>query len=541
MSHPDPIEPSRTSHGIHWLVGTVYVLVFLLLDWASYIRPLQGLNITPWNPQPALAIAILLWNRRWLWLVWVSLVTAEVIVRGIPVDWLSVLMSTAALSLVYAAIARALTTQLEHSLTLATQGQLLWLTAVVVSGALMSGIVYVTAISAAGSGPSGSILTAVARYWIGDAVGLIVMLPMLLLVMDPIRRTELVETLKSGHWWTVAALICLLLWAVFGRGTNDYFKFFYLLFVPVVWVSARLGVPGAVLAAGLTQIGLIVAVQSVHNEDLTVFELQVLMAAITLTGLLLGVAVDERTRAAAALRGSLRLAAAGQMAAALAHELSQPLTALNGYAQACQMLVAGANGLRPDQRDQLVGVTQRMMDDAKRAGNVIKRLREFFRSGSTDLRPVSPDVLVNEAVQAHAGRAAALNLRIETQIHQNLPQIEVDANQIGVVLRNLIANAMDSIEIAKAGDHIQIHAYIAKGELVVEVQDNGPGVDAGRLQTLFDAGPSDKPGGMGIGLSICRAIVEAHGGRLWAQAGPQGRFSFTLPQESDNQREVKGA
>ncbi len=328
---------------------------------------------------------------------------------------------------------------------------------------------------------------------------------------------------------------------MFGRGANDYFKFFYLLFVPVVWVSARLGVPGAVLAASLTQVGLIIAVQSVPHEDLAVFELQVLMAAITLTGLLLGVAVDERTRAAVALRGSLRLAAAGQMAAALAHELSQPLTALSSYAQAGQMLALSAQGLQPDQRDQLVGVTQRMMDDTKRAGNVIKRLREFFRSGSTDLRAVSPDVLVNEAVQAHAGRAAALNLRLETRIQQDLPAMWLDANQIGVVLRNLIANAMDSIEIAKTGDHIVIHAFIVKGELVIEVQDNGPGVDAQRLQTLFDAGPSDKPGGMGIGLSICRAIVEAHGGQLWAQAGPQGRFLFTLPREIDKQRGVQSA
>lgn len=541
MSHPDPIQPSRISHGIHWLFGLGYVLVFLLLDWASYIRPLQGLNITPWNPQPALAIAILLWNRRWLWLVWVSLMTAELIVRGAPADWFGVLMSTAALSLVYGAIAGVLTSRLDSSPTLATQGELLWLTVALVAGALLSGVVYVTAISVAGSGPSGSILTAVARYWIGDAVGLLVLLPMLLLVMDPIRRAELLQTVKGGHWWTVAALTCLLLWAVFGRGANDYFKFFYLLFVPVVWISARLGVPGAVLSAGLTQIGLIIAVQSVPNEDLTVFELQVLMAAITLTGLLLGVAVDERTRAAAALRGSLRLAAAGQMAAALAHELSQPLTALSGYAQACQMLVVGAHGLQPNQRDQLVSVTQRMMDDTKRAGNVIKRLREFFRSGSTDLRPVSPVVLVNEAVQAHAGRAAALNLRMETRIEQDLPEIRLDANQIGVVLRNLIANAIDSIEIAKTGDHILIQAVMSKGELVVEVQDNGPGVDAARLQVLFDAGPSEKPGGMGIGLSICRAIIEAHGGRLWAQAGPEGYFSFTLPHENDNQREVRSA
>lgn len=533
--------PTRTSHRIPWLLGLGYILVFLFLDWVSYIRPLQGLNITPWNPQPALAIALLLWNRRWLWIVWASLLTAELIVRGIPADWLVMLTATAALSLVYAAIAHGLTTRLDRSLALATRSDLLWFTGIVVGGALLSGVVYITTLSVAGLGPSGLIYEAIARYWIGDAVGLIVMLPMLLVVMDPLRRAALVETLKSRHWWTIAVLTCLLLWAVFGRGGQEHFKFFYLLFLPVVWVSARLGVPGAVLASGLTQLGLIIAVQSVPHQDLTVFELQVLMAAITMTGLLLGVAVDERTRAAAELRSSLRLAAAGQMTAALAHELSQPLTALSNYAQACQLLIADSPDLRPDQRDRLLEVTQRMVEDANRAGNVIKRLRDFFRTGSTHLFAISPTAIVNEAVQAHVRRANALKLRIESQIQEDLPTVWMDPVQIAVVLRNLIANAIDSASAGSMGGLVVIRTSVTNGELLVEVQDSGPGIDTARLQTLFEAGPSDKPGGMGVGLSICRAIIEAHGGRLWAEVGPGGHFCFTLPVESESDRGVQNA
>lgn len=520
---------SRTSHRIPWLLGLGYILVFLLLDWASYIRPLQGLNITPWNPQPALAIALLLWNRRWLWIVWASLMTAELIVRGTPDDWLVALTSTAALSLVYAAIAHGLTTRLDRSLALATRRDLLWLTCIVVAGALLSGVVYITAISMAGQGPTGSLYEAIARYWIGDAVGLLVLLPMLLVVMDPLRRAALVDALKNRHWWIIAVLTCLLLWTVFGRGEHEHFKFFYLLFVPVVWASARLGVPGAVLASGLTQLGLIIAVQSVPNEDLTVFELQVLMAAITMTGLLLGVAVDERTRAAAELRGSLRLAAAGQMAAALAHELSQPLTALSNYANACQILAADARGLRPEQRDQLIEVTQRMVDDVNRAGMVIKRLRDFFRTGSTHLRAVAPAAMVREALQTHVRRADVLQLRLESNIQEDLPTVWMDPVQIAVVLRNLIENAIDAASATKPGSLVMVRVSVANGELLVEVRDNGPGIDTARLQTLFEAGPSDKPSGMGVGLSICRAIVEAHGGRLWAEPGTGGSFRFTLP------------
>jgi signal transduction histidine kinase len=534
-------QSKQVSHRIPWFLGLGYMLVFLLLDWASYIRPLQGLNITPWNPQPAFAIALLLLNRRWLWVVWVSLITAEMVVRGNPVDWLVLLISTAALSLVYAAIARSLTTRLDRALALATQKDLLWFTGIVVTGALISGVVYISALSLAGLGPSSPIYEAITRYWIGDSVGLIVMLPMLLVLMDPLRRTALVESLKSQQWWTVAVLTCLLLWVVFGQAGQDNFKYFYLLFVPVVWISAKLGVPGAVLASGLTQLGLIFAVQAVPSEDLTVFQLQVLMAAITMTGLLLGVAVDERTRATAELRGSLRLAAAGQMAAALAHELSQPLTALSTYAQACQMLVAEAPGLHPDHRQQMVKVTQSMVDDANRAGNVIKRLRDFFRAGSTNLQAISPTTIVNEAIQAHLSRAEALHLRIESEIQEDLPAVWMDPVQIAVVLRNLITNAIDSASVTTSGKLVTIRLCVTDGYLLIEVQDSGAGVDTARLQTLFDGGPSDKPGGMGVGLSICRAIVEAHGGKLWANPGLTGCFCFTLPVESEDLRKVENA
>jgi two-component system sensor kinase FixL len=430
---------------------------------------------------------------------------------------------------------------MDRALALATQKDLLWFTGIVLAGALLSGVVYITAFSVAGLGPSGPTYEPIVRYWIGDAVGLIVLLPMLLVAMDPLRRAALVETLRSREWWAVAVLTCLLLWVVFGSGGQDHFKYFYLLFVPVVWASAKLGVPGAVLASGLTQLGLIFAVQLVPSEDLTVFELQVLMAAVTMTGLLLGVAVDERTRAAAELRGSLRMAAAGQMAAALAHELSQPLTALSNYAQACQMLVADAPGLQPDHRDQLVEVMQRMVDDANRAGNVIKRLRDFFRTGSTHLQLVSLTAIVNQEVQAHLRRADALKLRMESQIQDNLPMVWMDPIQIAVVLRNLITNAIDSAAATTSRGLVVIRACFTNGELLIELRDNGPGVGTARLQTLFEAGPSDKPGGMGVGLSICRAIVEAHGGRLWAEPGSEGCFRFTLPVESENHSEVKNA
>lgn len=160
------LQETPTVRGV-WPIPLGYVLVFLLLGWVSYIRPLQGLNITPWNPQPGLAVAVLLWNRRWLRLVWISLAAAELVVRGVPKDGLVAFAATAA---------------------------------------LLGGTIHVATFFAGGIGPDGPVLEAVACYWIGDAVALLVMLPIQLVLLDGRRRAALLATLRAPRWWTIAAL-----------------------------------------------------------------------------------------------------------------------------------------------------------------------------------------------------------------------------------------------------------------------------------------------------------------------------------------------
>ena len=520
--------PSRVRVG--WLLAPAFMAAYLMLDWASYIRPLQGLNITPWNPQPALAIALLVWSRRWIWLVWAGLAAAELVVRGIPVNWLAACAATVALSFTYAAIAQALSQRTDLSHPFATLKDLGWFAVIAISGSLASAVLYVLAFSATGFGPGGY-AGAIARYWVGDAVGVLVTLPILLISMERASRAGLVATLRSAGWWWSAAFSCLSLWIVFGRGEQDYFKFFYLLLLPIVWASARFGVAGAVLSSLMTQLGLIAAAQLALRHDLTVFELQVLMAATTMTALLVGVLVDERARAAAELRGSLRFAAAGQLAAALAHELSQPLTALTNYAHASRTLLTSAQTLDVRRREQLSEIMQAIAGEAQRAGDVVKRLRDFFKSGATSLQLMSPQAAIRDAIQAQEQFAQRAGVALAEDVDPGLPMVLADPLQVAVVLRNLIANAIQSASGAPSTKSVLVRAELDRGRLLVAVQDSGPGVDPARLHALFDAVPSAKPGGLGVGLSICRAIMEAHGGKLWAEPGPGGRFYFLLPVE----------
>jgi len=272
---------------------------------------------------------------------------------------------------------------------------------------------------------------------------------------------------------------------------------------------------------------------------LTVFELQVLMAVLTSLGVLLGAIVDEREEAQQALRASLQLAAAGDMAAALAHELNQPLTAMSTYARASQLMARRLAGEQRDAVEPLVEVAGKLADEATRAGEVVNRLRKFFRERSTELQPTDISALVLEAVDAQKRRADGLGVHLTWNCDSCLPPVWLDPVQIAVVLRNLLANAIDAASGERgaepAAPSVAISATQLAHSIVVTVLDSARGLSKEETARVFESRRSEKPGGMGIGLAISRSIVEAHGGRLWAEAGPGGKFHFSLPTDSQHE------
>lgn len=514
-----------------WAIVPAYFAAFLLLDWVSFIHPLQQLNITPWNPPSALAVALLLTKLRLWWVVWLSLVAADVVVRGVLVSLPVGLATATALTISYLAIAQGLQAVLHQGWRIASPRNVASLVAVVMAGALLTGMSYVGTLAAAGVVIERPWWEAFARYWVGDVVGIVVTLPIVLAALDMEQRQRMLRTLLDWRWVVIAASVGLLLWGLWRAGPALGMDFSYLLLLPMVWAAARFGVPGALLTAGVTQVGLIACVKAVAYQDLVVFELQMLMAGGSITGLLLGVVVDNLQRADSELRRSHRLAAAGQMSAALAHELGQPLTALASYAQACKMLMQADRPLTAEEHGQLAEVTRRMGEDAMRAGDIVHRLGDFFRRGDSLTRPMHGAELVRAALGAQARRAESLGVRIEENVPEGLPCIQVDKVQIEVVLRNLVANAIEASSANQSAGWMAVRGSRAGDFLLIEVLDDGPGVAIDDSARIFDGVESDKPGGMGIGLSISRAIAEAHGGGLWAEPGPRGHFCLTLPFE----------
>ena len=513
------------------IVAVAYVALYVALDWVSFIDPVAAFAITPWNPPPGLSIAFLL--RRGLrqagWL-FVAALAAEFLVRGAPAPLAILIAASLLLAVSYTGVTALLMRALHFDADLPTLRDA---STFVVTAAIACGVIALAFVSLfAGSGllPPGEFWRSVSQFWIGDLIGIVVTTPVLL-VASRKRNRPAVRITVEGVAQVLA--IAVALGVVFDPGIDDAPKLFYVLFLPVVWIAMRHGLEGAVFGTLAIQVGLIAAIVFTGQGRGTVLEFQFLMLAIAATGLLLGAAVSERRTIERALREkqatldrSLRLAAASELASALAHELNQPLTAINAYLRACQLMLARSG----DGASELGATMDKVIAEAGRAGNVVRRLRDFFRSGSSQMESIAPAVLISEACAAVGERAARHHVSVE-QWARNLPDVRVDRVQIEAVLANLLGNAIDALKQHRDDREVRVEASRdGPGFVRIDVADNGPGVEPEIAQSLFDPFVTTKAKGMGLGLVISRSIVDAHGGRLWHEArNPGTRFCFTLP------------
>jgi len=210
--------------------------------------------------------------------------------------------------------------------------------------------------------------------------------------------------------------------------------------------------------------------------------------------------------------------------------LNQPLTSILSNAQAAQQALA---------RDcvdvaQLREILDDIVAEDKRAGALITRLRRLLKREELTLRPVGVGPLLEDALSLVRSNLAERRVSLEARIPAGLPHVLGDAVQLQQVLLNLILNACDALSEAAPDDrHIDLDARLEPdGRFVhVRVCDHGPGIESDGLERVFDAFFTTKPNGLGLGLAICRQIVTAHGGNLWAtQNGGRGAaFHVTLP------------
>ena len=499
-----------------------------MLDWAGYFQDFHGLHITPWSPALALGLVFSLRYGRVTWIPWfVAVLLSEILVRGIPESLFTTILISAGLVLSYIAMVEVLRRQITNpSEVLMDQKALLaWFTVVVV-GTFASSFLYIALLLSFNLIPSGEWGVALSRLWIGDCVGILVTMPFFWMLFEDRKRM----TRGLWHWETVGylALAIAMLFIAFRFAEIGNFQYFYLLFPPIVWAAARQGVAGAALAAFVLQAGIILVVRSLDMVPASVFGLQILGAVLGFIGLFIGVVIDERQRVSAELRQTLHLAAAGEMAGALAHELNQPLTALSTYGMACEkMLDQGETG------ERLREVIGKMVSESFRAAEVVRRLRGFFTSGTTQLESLELEELLQAALIPFSTKSQQQNIELSIA-SPTRHMILADRIQLEVVFRNLISNAFDAVSEQTSGQrYIRLKVSNELPEQVhVLIEDSGLGISESKLTHMFEPFTSFKASGLGLGLAISRSIVEAHGGTLFAEVADHGILNLILPIES---------
>ena len=521
-------NPPSTQFGWKdWAPWCGFIGLYVFLDWLSYIDPMYGLNITPWNPDPALGIVVWLRYGRRTAVPWfIALVTSEWLVRGLPAGLPLTLLLSAWMVLGYATVGTLLSRLFIDGAVADTRARLTYWLAVVILGLSVNGLVYIGLLGVNGLVPIGAFGSAALRFIIGDIVGVIISMPLIWMLATREGRSSLAVVLHSWETLAYVALAFVVVWGVFRGVVGDpEFKHFYFLFLPIIWAAARHGLPGTGLIAFVLQFGIIMIVRAGKTDDIPFSELQLLGAAMALVGFFIGVIVDEQRQLAEDLKQSLRLAAAGEMAAALAHELNQPMAALAAYGKACEHLLA-----RGDTGPLLAETIGKMGREAGRASEVVRRLRSFFRGGDMDLQPVAVAELVATVCAQFESQCAANHVVLSVLQHTELT-VRVDRLQIELVLRNLIANALDAV-IEHPVDQRRISVRVVGldvDRVQLAVEDSGSGLSSAAAARLFEPFVSGKSSGLGLGLVLSRAIVEAHGGRLWAEVGGGGVFKFILP------------
>ena len=223
-----------------------------------------------------------------------------------------------------------------------------------------------------------------------------------------------------------------------------------------------------------------------------------------------------------------RLTTTGQLSAALAHELNQPLTAIMNYAGVLKELTQQSTGPHGDMaRD----IASKIAEQTARAGEIIRRLRGFVSKREPDRAIQDLNAVIEESIALGFVGAADTSVRLRPNLSPDMPLVSMDKVQIQQVMVNLVRNAVEAMQETPL-KNLTVSTARDSGDFVrVSVSDTGPGLPKEVLDSLFQPFVTTKAYGLGIGLSICRTIVEAHGGRLWTEPNSAGGtvFHFRLP------------
>lgn len=523
-----------------------FLSAYVALEWISFIHELNDIPVTPWNPGlGCIFFLMVLKGPAYGFLLFAGVILSEVFILESQLSWLVIIAIGTLVAAAYTATAHAARNHLSLNVGLVHLRDVVVLLASGVAGAVMVALLLALLLLAVDRFQWLEIMQAAVPLFVGDVIGIAVVTPLLL------RITAAWPDLKRGRLFSLAPEMALLAGVIAGalylvvpieiKSGNQPF---YLLFLPVVVAAVRHGIDGACLALAATQFGLVGLLRYYGYDAAAFTTFQTLMFVLTATGLLVGVIVSERRQAEHAMRKAetllrekeaeaalaARLNLVSGMASALAHELNQPMTAARAFARSAQALLRAP----PADTSRVDANLTDLVAQIDHASGVLRRMRDFLRRGQPHFSTLDIAATVEDAMMLVRAQAENNHTSIEIKISDGIPTVFGDKVQLQQVILNLVSNAIEAITAAKRTDgHIALEAWLSPGLSHIEIsaKDNGTGIDAEQAKRLFTPLATTKQDGLGLGLSICALIIEAHGGRMWLQSGEPGAtdFRFSLP------------
>jgi two-component system, LuxR family, sensor kinase FixL len=530
----------RIHAGNPFVVVSTYAMLYVALDWISFVHVLPAVGFTMWNPPPACGLALLLIKGLgYAPALFVVSLISDGLVAGLPAGLAPTFVADATIATGYTILAVVLRRLSSAADSFQKVADIAWF--------LLVGVLGVAVIACSTTGvfvlmhalPPAQFESALDRFWIGDLTGIVGLLPALLTIRS--ARQDWDKRLPWRHLIDITAFLlglALALYIIFGVAGEREPHFFYLLMLPVIWIAVRRGLPWSAMAVLITQFALIATVTTLAYPSKDFLSFQVLSLTVAATGLLVGAVVTERQRAEISMRRQqaelermARLTTAGALGMAVAHQISQPLATIATYTHACCQLLRTASA----NREILAETMAKAEAEVVHAGVIIDRLRDFLSSGNARLSPVDLGAVVREVVAALTDGCARHGVNVQVCAPPVAP-IVVDRLQIEQVLVNLIRNAIEATAGQEgSGKRISVGIQDVGDEVEVVVEDDGPGVSAEIAQCLFEPFGTSKRNGMGLGLWLSRELVDRHGGRIWwdPAAVVGARFVFRLPRKAD--------
>jgi len=532
-----------------WAAPALLVAVgYYLAARVGFAFTLQPYPIsTLWPPNALLLAALLLApTRAWWWLLAAAL-PAHLLVElqsGVPLSMVfGWYISNCSEALIGAGLARAFVPWPLRLDSLRTTGIFLFCGAL--AGPVVSSFLDAALVSLIGWGERG--------YWdlvgtriFSNTLAALTVAPLILTLasieIPRLRAARPVRCAEAAALFVGLAATCLVVFDLPQFGNHTTPALFYAPLPFLVWAALRFGPAGTASAVALMVVATIFGTVNGlgpfagSTPQETAREMQLFLSAVAVPMLLLAAVLDERARVELDAREQRlqlthlsRVAMLGELSGGIAHELNQPLTAILSNAQAAQHLIANKSA----EPEVLVEILRDIISADQRAGEVIRRLRTLFKRGETQFQPLDANELVHEVLGIVHGDLITRSVEVVPELAAALPRIHGDRVELEQVMLNLVINACDAMAggIAPEQRRLTVRTRavdVEDGAVQISFGDCGPGFTAEQYARLFEPFYTTKPRGLGLGLSISRAIIRAHHGRLWGSSIPGKGASFHM-------------